>query len=226
MDEKKNFSRETAKICPLDYLLKGEYVVVEGWQPNYVKIFNEKISRINIIGVVVEKLSPNTLLVDDGFATIKIIDFNNKNLSKIEISDPILIIGRPRKVKDELFISSEIITTKQLKNNPSWLTYRKQELLRKKQEMSKETEPLIKETEPVVKKNLVEETEQKLSQIRQEQLTGDDIIDFIKKKDDGEGAQIEDIINYFGSDTEEVINALLSDGEIFEIRPGRVKCLE
>ena len=225
MDEKKKFSRETAKICPLDDLLKGEYVVVEGWQPNYIKVFDERISRISIMGVVVEKPSQNTLLVDDGFATIKIIDFNNINLSKIEVGDPVLIIGRPRKVADELFISSEIITTTQLKDNPSWLTFRKQELLKKKQELLKEVKSTSEE-ESFTEKNIIKKTEQKLSQLRQEQLTGDDIMDFIKKKDDDEGVQIEDIINYFGSGTEEIINNLLSDGEIFEIKPGRVKYLE
>ena len=42
--------RETAKICSVNDLLVGEYVVQEGWLPNYIKINDRKLSRVNIMG--------------------------------------------------------------------------------------------------------------------------------------------------------------------------------
>ncbi len=261
MVDKKSFSRETAKLCPLDILLKGEYIVLDGWQPNYVDVGFDKISRINLIGVVVEKDSPNQFFLDDGFASIKVVDFNNKNLSSLELGDPVLIIGRPRKVNEKLFISSEIIAFNQLKSNPSWLTKRKHDLLTIKnsaknissenilsnptsnnliQSITKNTTSLKKNnskddsssqlnTNTIISSQFESQTsssEEKVKKILSQQLTGDDIVDFIKKKDSGDGVMIDLIIEYFGSDSEEVVNTLLTMGEIFEIRPGQVKYLE
>jgi len=56
-------------------------------------------------------------------------------------------------------------------------------------------------------------------------MTGDDIVNFIQKNDEGSGCDVEDIISALGNESEEVINTLISMGEIYEIRAGRVKVL-
>ena len=219
MEEKQTFSRETAKICPIINLINGEYVVQEGWQPNYVLVGLRKISRINILGVVVEKTSRNQFFIDDGTASIQVTDFNqSKNTKNLQVGDPVIVIGRPRKAEDKLFIASEIVNSNQLKKQPQWLSLRKKTLSSlPKSEIVKEEIKEKKEITPklqIPKKSLAE------------QLTGDDVVDFIKKKDDGEGVLIEELIKYFGQDADEVVLTLLSMGEVFEIKPGRIKVLE
>jgi len=57
-------------------------------------------------------------------------------------------------------------------------------------------------------------------------LTGDDVIDFVKKKDSGDGCSIEEIVSFFGEESDNVILTLMSMGEVYEIKPGRIKILE
>lgn len=225
MEEKQTFSRETAKICPLNDLIKGEYVIQEGWQPNYVLVGLRKISRINILGVVVEKTSKNQFFVDDGTASIQVIDFNqSKNTELLQVGDPVIIIGRPRKTEDELFIASEIVSSDQLKKQPQWLSLRKRTLSSlPKTEIVKEE---IKKEEIKKEDEVKNKPKTQTTKFLSEQLTGDDVVDFIKKKDSGEGVLIDELIQYFGQDADEVVLTLLSMGEVYEIKPGKIKILE
>lgn len=55
----------------------------------------------------------------------------------------------------------------------------------------------------------------------------EDIYTLIRKFDLGEGADIDEVIKNSGNkDTETSINKLLENGNIFEIKPGRLKVLE
>ncbi len=202
--------RETAKICSIKELLAGEYVVQEGWQPNYVLYGERKLSRVNIMGLVVDKPTPFQFMLDDGTGTIQVIDFNNNpKTAKLKISDPVLIVGRPRKTEDKTFIACEIANSTQLKKQPGWIIARKQSL--KKQPVPVESKEPVEEYVP---------DEQVAT------ITTDDVVDFIKKKDDGNGCLIETIIEYFGKEADDIILTLLSMGEVFEIKPGKLKVLE
>ena len=217
MTDQARFSRETAKLCSIKDLLSGEYIVLEGWQPNHVLVGKRKISRINILGVVVEKPSSFQFLIDDGTATIQVTDFNqNKNTQLLQVGDPVLVIGRPRKAEETLFIASEIVNPHQLKQQPQWLAKRKKELSSLPKTETEKTET----TQPKINKP------QQPKKEHSQQLTGDDLVDHIKKKDTGEGVLIEELVEYFGEEADEVVLTLLSMGEIYEIKPGRVKFLE
>ena len=50
------------------------------------------------------------------------------------------------------------------------------------------------------------------------------IIEYIKQKDSGEGVDVEEIIGKY-SDAQQVIERLQVQGDIFEVRPGKVKVL-
>ena len=53
------------------------------------------------------------------------------------------------------------------------------------------------------------------------------IYSLIKELDNGDGVSFEDILGKFkGAEAEAIINTLLENGNIFEIRPGRLKVLE
>ncbi len=229
--------RETAKICTIKELQEGEYVVQEGWLPNYVLSDGRKLSRVNIIGIVVSKQSPYEFSLDDGSGTISVTDFNQtKKVSFLKVGEPVLIIGRPRQNNNNIFIACELVNSKQLKEQAKWMTYRKEELLAR----PKETNTLPEKKQTVhakVVENLVEEKqsldspEKIIQPIQSEEkisgdVTGEDIIDFIKKKDTADGCLIEDIISYFGKDIDDHILTLITMGEIYEIKPGKVKVLE
>jgi len=54
--EETKFQRETAKISSIKELLQGSYVIQEGWKPNYIKTSFRQIVRVNLMGIVVDKL--------------------------------------------------------------------------------------------------------------------------------------------------------------------------
>jgi len=121
--------RQVAYKVKIADLTKGNYVIQEGWDPNYIEINDLKISRANIIAAVVDKqITDNlaTLNLDDGTATVLAKAFNEeiKKVEKINIGDIVLLIGRPRKYNEELFVSIEILK----KIDPLWAKVRKLEL--------------------------------------------------------------------------------------------------
>jgi RPA family protein len=219
--------RQTAKICSVQDLLSGTYVVQEGWKPNYVQTSLRKISRVNIMGFVVDKQTPNQFVLDDGTGSINIIDFSSSPaLQHIAIGDPALVVGRPRKSEEELFIAAEIIATKQLKKEPVWLHYRKQQLEHVSADVVDES--FVTESEETSAQNSSADKKEKISLVIQEfpELSGDAVFDFVKAKDSGDGCEIELIIKEFGQEADDLVLTLISMGELYEIKPGRLKVLE
>ena len=54
--------------------------------------------------------------------------------------------------------------------------------------------------------------------------SSDNLIDFIKKNDKGDGVDFKDMLQIKNS--ESIIEMMLKEGDIFEVRPGRFKVLE
>ena len=74
-------------------------------------------------------------------------------------------------------------------------------------------EPEVVETEEVVENNEIDDTSK--------------ILALVKEMDIGEGADIQDVISKSGNkETESILKNLLQEGEIFEIKPGKLKVLE
>jgi len=216
------YQRQTAKIASVDELLEGDYVVQEGWKPNYIQTKNRKLTRVNIIGIIIEKPEPYELLIDDGTGTILVNDFNHsESTASSKVGQAALIIGRPRKANDQIFIAAEIVQTKQILENPKWLIKRKEELkkLSQQDEIDDEYQSVeIEESDDESKINVVEE--------ELAELTDDELIKFIKIKDSGDGCIIEDIISHFGDEADKTILTLIAMGEVYEIKPGKIKVLE
>ena len=226
MVDKKNSSiqRQTAQITSIKELVDGSYVVQEGWKPNYVKSSSRKLIRVNIIGIIVDKPNPYQFVLDDGSASILVIDFNQKRKTEnLKVGNPVLVIGRPRQSEEELFIAAEIANADQLKEQPLWVVQRKEELNKLK---SSSINNQLNENKIIVEDVDESISEGELIQPLSGNVTGDDIIDFMRKKDGGEGVTIEEIVNYFGQEADDVILTLMSMGEVYEIKPGQIKILE
>jgi len=190
--------RETAYKIRIKTILEHSYVKQEGWDPNYIDVEGHKISRVNVIGTITSKEN-NTYLLDDGTASITLRTFNDNNITA-EIGKIYLIIARPREYEGNRYLVPEI--AREL-SDPTWVQLREKELFN----------PSKEEKKPLPTK---EET--------QEPQTGQDILEIIKKIDDGSGVSVERISQQ-AKNCDQSIQQLLEQGEIFEIRPGIVKLL-
>src|SRR3989338_4303368 len=126
--------RQVAVICCVKDILEGEYKREEGWLPNYILTkSNYKVSRTNIIGVVIEvnlfepgKNSYSQIILDDGSGRISARLFEEfDKLRGINVSNIVLVIGRPREFGNEKYLLLEII--KKI-DDKRWADVRKLEL--------------------------------------------------------------------------------------------------
>ena len=219
--------RQIAYKVRIGEILSSRYVKEEGWQPNYIlTIEGKKISRINLIAAVISMQredSTSSVVVDDGTGEILLRSFEGfLELKEIGVGDIVNIIGKPREFGQEKYILPEIMKRLQ---NPGWIGVRNLELSRLTGDIkdTKAPVPEIKGGEKVV-----EEAVEGAKAAGPEKVTPfQKIYSLIKELDSGEGAEISEVGRRSGLDNaEEILAELLKEGEIFEIRRGRVKVLE
>ena len=132
-------------------------------------------------------------------------------LKKFHVGDPINIIGRLREYNNERYIIPEIVKKV---DDPHWELVRKLELLKLYGKPNK----IEKRQDVVLSEEVIEEVNNKR----------EFLINLIGKFDDGEGVNVEKVIEASGlvrDDVEKVIVELLKEGEIFEIKPGILKII-
>ncbi|MBS3114584.1 hypothetical protein J4448_05775 [Candidatus Woesearchaeota archaeon] len=173
-----------------------------------IKLNNINVSRVNIIAAMIyksEDFNYSSAVIDDGTGRIQLRSFeNNAYFSKIDVGDIVLIIGKIREFNNEKYIVPEIL--KRI-NNAKWVDVRRLEL---------KNNDLIDNSIKNTDKNLIENAK-----------INEEIYSLIKKLDNGDGASFDDIIKGSGSvDAEKILNKLLENGDIFEIKPGKLKVLE
>ncbi|HLP80115.1 MAG TPA: hypothetical protein VK158_05750 [Acidobacteriota bacterium] len=232
--------RQTAYIVSVAELQGGTYVTQEGWLPNYVELAdNSQISRANVAGVivslpiVVEPFKPCeqfSCVIDDGTGRLPIRSFEAVTVAdSLSIGTPVLIIGKPRKFNEELSLIAEIVRPiKQSK----WLDVRKAQLLHAKKERSASRQ--TQELEVLQSQTYTQATrEEKYDGIKpavpEEKVTT--ALDVIDALDRGEGVLMDEAIAALHKqkpdvDAKKRIMQLLLNGDLFEIRPGRVKVLK
>jgi RPA family protein len=125
------YKRQTATIIQISDILESTYVRQEGWEPNYIHTaFGEKITKINIMGVVVdppiiiEDMNQFSCTIDDGTAKIQVRAFEKINVPHLEVGTPVLIIGKPREYNNTYYILPQIIKP----ITKAWLELRNKEL--------------------------------------------------------------------------------------------------
>jgi len=206
--------RQTAYKIRIRDILDNEYIRTDDWSPNYFLVNGKKVSRVNIIGTVVsdimDDLNFRYIMIDDGSGKIPLRDFDNSVIKDISLGDVVLVIGKPREYGKEKYIVPEIIKKIEDKR---WLDVRKKEL---EQEYKVKVEH--KEMEDEEREKSIEE-----EFIKEEKTPYQEVCDIIKEKDKGEGVSLDEI-NI--ENAERIINDLLLQGEVFEVKPGRYKLLE
>lgn len=202
--------RQVAYKVRIKDILNGSYIKEDGWLPNYIEVNGKKISRVNLISTVVLKVNENNIVLDDGSGKITVRVFeNNGFFNKIDIGGVTLLIGRPREFSSEKYILPEVL--KKIEN-PLWIDVRKLELRLNNENLINLEE---NKKDNIAQEDIVEEVEE----------PNEKIFNLIKELDKGEGADIMEILKK-DNNFEKIINKLLENGEIFEIKPGKVKVLE
>lgn len=207
--------RQTAYKIRIRDILNSKYIKTEGFDPNYLEVNGKEISRINVIGVIVQKSVINDykiLTIDDGTGRISARVFeNNMLLDGVDVGDIVLIIGRPREFSSEKYLLIEII-----KNvNPAWAKVRNLELSKN----LKADNNFSGGDDNFQNKDSTKEDTVDLS-------PNNKIFKLIKELDKGNGVSIDEISSEGVEDIDKIINMLLKEGDIFEIKPGKLKVLE
>ena len=200
--------RQVAYKVRVKDILDGAYVKEEGWKPNYIKVGENKVSRVNLIGAIVLKIDGSNIVLDDGSGKIPLRVFeNNVFFENADIGDAVLVIGKPREFGSEKYVIPEILRKVE---DTAWIGVRKNELMLRKTSSTGQKE---------------ENAEEVVEEVKEEPY--EKVFDLIKKMDKGEGADIEEVISGVKDiDVEKIIKRLLENGEVFEVKHGKLKVLE
>ena len=212
--------RLTACKVRISHLINSEFTKPLGeWEPPYIQIKDKKISRINIIATVISKYISEdmqyvSLVLDDGSESIQTKSWKEdvELCKSIEVGDLILTISKIRNYNGQNYLSPEII--KKL-DDLMWLELRKKEL-------NKLYGP-ITEIKSIPKITPSYQSEEKYSQKDREK-----ILNLVEKLNSDNGADINEVIlesKMNENSANKLIQELLKDGEIFEIRPGGLKII-
>ena len=216
-------TRQTAyKVRIRDILTSPYYKEGGEWDPPYVIIQDKKISRVNLIATVVEKLfsddGTGSLLLDDGSGVIKVRTWEGDVTLFKEVvnGDLALVIGKIRQYNGETHITPEMVRVLQERE---WAKVRKLELEREFPSSEEKKVVIVQSassyTQPFIQQPVLS-TQHALRQ---------KILMFIGKQEE---VRYDDIVLSSGvtaDETSRTINELLKEGEIYQSRPGFLKII-
>ncbi len=249
-----SYKRLVSRKTGIREITGGEFIQMEGWEPSYVMTRDgRRISRANLIATIVSTgPESGTFLVDDGSGTISLRSFGEINMPEdVSVGDIVFVIGKVRKFGEEIYIAPEIIRKT---DNPAWLRLRKMELKIAESEGSEaagdeeqgssgeneskagseSAKGVKEEDEPMPENGTGKNADGKTGHEKKDgnlskETAPERVCRIIKELDAGKGANMDEVIEKCagdGDDAEKIIKSLLEEGEIFEIRPGKLKVLE
>jgi RPA family protein len=177
-----DIKRQTAYKCTIKTILNNPYIHKEGWEPSYIQVNTNQVSRVNILATIVSK-DENSFTIDDGTAKIQVMLFTEpQRADNLNVGDVILIIARPREYNNKKFVVPEIMRKI---TEPKWIEYRKKEL-----QLSGESEIQVEE-QNIELANLGEEEFKMMKPVENYSAI---MLSLIKKLDKGEGSDTEQVI--------------------------------
>ena len=206
LEQKQFQKRQVAHKASISTIINGIFVK-DNLSSGFLKLNDASVSRVNIIATIIQKNEAQNFasaIADDGTGRILLRSFENYDIfSKADIGDIVLVVGKIREYNNEKYVMPEII--KKL-DNIGWMNLRKLELK---------------------SVNNITEDKKEGGVVEQDLTLSEDVYALVKKLDLGDGADIDDVIkNSKNKDAENTINRLLENGDIFEIKPGKLKVLE
>lgn len=240
--------RQIAMKTSIAAIKRGAFIAKDGWEPHVVQTEGVQIARVNLIGVIVAKQAQNPTLnyghaiLDDGSDRIILRSFSDTQIfAGTSVGDVCLIIGRPREYGQEIYVVPEIVRRL---DNPAWLSLRALELAQIEQQrrrvanleqQASDNIPLhsmqkrdAQDKTPKRNEALQSSSQKNNERPAAQRIFGEaDVLRMIRSLDDGNGVQIEKLIDSCPDEaTEHAVHLLLEKGDIFEIRPGIIKILE
>tara|TARA_Y100000034_G_C6906923_1_gene421173 strand:- start:1769 stop:2461 length:693 start_codon:yes stop_codon:yes gene_type:complete len=226
--------RSTAYRVRIKNLIEGEFLKQEGFNPSYIIINGNQVSRVNLIASVIGKYSTEdnnfaTVTLDDGSETIRVKAFSTDvpKLKDIKLGDLIRFIGKVKHYNDETYLTPEVL---QPNIDPNWLIVDKLELETPSTELPSDTTE--SKSKHKIETTSEETTKEELEIIEvkaEEDNPNLEILALVKKLDSGDGAPMDQIIstsNLSEEQTKDSIVGLLKMGEIFEPKKGILKVLD
>lgn len=215
------FQRQTAFKLWISEIITAPFInPKQELTPSYIITRDLQISRTNIIGICIDKQTTenySSITIDDSTAQIQARVWNEdiKNLEKIQPGQVINLIGKIKQFNNQTYIVPEI--TREIEKD--WLLIRNLELKKSYKEPIKQ-EQRFNQEEPIV----IE-----MDNVNQSPLSKREIIlKLIEKLDDKQGADIIEVIEQSKlpeQDAEKIIKELIKEGEIFEIKSGRLRTI-
>ncbi len=223
--------RQTAFKIWIANLINGQFIKQPGeWDPNFVLCSDVKVSRVNILAIVISSEfgeNVGSVTLDDGSATIQLRAFKEDvgALREVNIGDVVLVIGRPREFQGSLYITPEIIKKV---DNPAWMNVRKLELTKlfgAPQTVVKQPVPVATPPEQIVVNTEGTSTPQTPPQNPATESGRQKVLNIIEKASEA-GMSVEEVITVSqlsDSEVDGIVQELLKDGEIYMPKPGQVK---
>lgn len=232
--------RQTARRVWLSFLDEGKFIKSEGeWEPNYLEVKGTKISRLNVIGTVVETFYNEeklyaSITLDDGTSTIRLKSWKEDSsmLKDFKKGDTILVIGKLREYQDEVYITPEIV---KILNDPNWELLRKVELLKtqgKPKIMEIPNNVEIRRSPEQPNSNILKEQPKmdiekvNMGELKLPENDRQKIISLLNNSNSGITInEISDKLNFDQEKAESVLSSLIKEGEIYQNKPGHFKSI-
>jgi RPA family protein len=244
--EKKRVVAKKVRVCDL---INGTFFHgnKEEMKPSYVITpFGEKISRVNLIGTVIDSFISEdekygSITIDDGSGAIrsKVFGRDVEKIKGISNGDLVIVIGKLKDYNGEIYVNTEIVRKVEDFNLE---ILRKLEILKnlkEKKKMIDEIKNLIdKVSEEELREHLNKKyglDEETLNIIRTNLKFVEEIdykpkiLEIIGTMDKGNGVEISklfEVVDLPEKVIENCLDELLSSGELFEPRPGFLKRVE
>jgi len=211
MTQEQQFKRHTAYKLRIGDVLVGK-PVMNGEKFSFLELGNKKVSRINILGNIVDKYESEDrgdgrkyifLTLDDGSGQIKLKTFgdDSEKFKDVHQGQTVVVIGVLRNWNNETYIAPELIKEK----DPKYLMLRKLETEKDKFHIT----------------GIVEK--QQIVAIK------DKILDLVRGSEENGGIELDKLITELRDFSPSMINQeiqkLLEEGIIFEPRPGKIRYL-
>jgi len=216
-------TRSTAYRIRIADIVNTQLIKQEGFNPSYIELGQNQVSRVNLISTVVGKYTSDdenysALTLDDGTETIRVKGFGPEvlKLKNVNVGQIIRLVGKIKEYNDEKYLTCEVASTL----DPNWIIVNELEL----------GKPVPIEKKVPVEKPSENSVEQPITaDSGGEENLNIKILNLIKSEDKGDGAMMEIILSKSGLSDEaakDVLFALLKSGEIFEPKKGLLKILD
>lgn len=219
------YDRQTAFNVDAKEITTGAYHKGEGWEPNYITTsFGLKVNRAMVAGIVIET-GEKTITIDDSTDTIKVQSFEEfPAFDNIKPKDTVLIIGKVREYGADKYIAPEICSKIRL-DDVKYFNENKEKL--KKIYSEGKIEQKTIEAEFSNGQDVVKEiVEEKMESTNNNNYI-EKVLTYIEDEDQGSGVEKVKILDKFPiEDIGDVIDTLILEGDIFEIKPSVFKVLK